>query len=304
MTFSIPKDGSIFMSDVRERIETLIELGIWHGISRTQLNAWLTNFESDLELYFAACVLDVLIYRSELQTKALIQQFLQRTLPTVIDRMSLSINGGPDWQELLRSESLDPHIRFVPVVRDDDPPTKSAHWILRLMKRSFDVNEKWIWSQTALRSNIPSSVEAIIFVDDFLGTGSQFEEFYNGQDVQSVASRVRLAYLPLVAFSGGRESLTTTYSRLHVDSVERLDNSHRLFHPECECFQDGTNSVEDAKIFYYDLLRRRGISILGDERRGYGGLELAYSFAHASPDNCLPILWWDKSPSWKPLLER
>lgn len=65
MTFSVPRDGGLFITDISERCASLIDVGIWEGITRTQLAAWLTNFETDAEKYFAACVLDTLIFRSE-----------------------------------------------------------------------------------------------------------------------------------------------------------------------------------------------------------------------------------------------
>lgn len=304
MAFSIPKDGGIFITDINDRCATLIDLGIWEGMSRTQLAAWLTNFETDAEKYFAACVLDSLIYRSEAQTISLIQQLLQRTFSYAAQHLPLVGTSEADWIDLLRKDASDPRIRLVPVVREDDPPTKSAHHILRLMKRKFQVDERWIVYARHLVSTLPLDLEAIFFIDDFLATGDQFHYFFENESLRSLIGRVHLAYLPLVGYVEGIKRLETEYSRLLVRPVEILDNTHRLFHIECECFDDGTNTASDAATFYYDLLARRGINLTGSARRGHGGLELAYSFVHASPDNCLPILWWDKSPSWKPLFNR
>ena len=304
MTFSVPRDGGLFITDISERCASLIDVGIWEGITRTQLAAWLTNFETDAEKYFAACVLDTLIFRSEAQTNALLQQWFQRTLPFAARHLGLSGANEPDWTFALRKGGADPRVRLVPVVREDDPPTKSAHHVLRLMKRNFQVDENWISYARHLSSGLPPGLEAIIFVDDFLATGDQFHEFFETESLPLLANHVKMAYLPLVGYVDGINKLGSQYSGLIVRSVEVLNASNRLFHTECECFSDGSNTASDAADFYYDLIARRGISLAGNERRGHGGLELAYSFAHASPDNCLPILWWDQAPSWKPLFNR
>lgn len=107
---------------------------------------WIANFRSDEEKYFAACVLDALMYRSKDQTLALIKQMLQRTLP---DLMRLDPPGVPmpnDWCAALSTPArlADPGVRLVTAVTQTDPPTKSAHHVGRLLKRHFRVSEAWI----------------------------------------------------------------------------------------------------------------------------------------------------------------
>ncbi len=49
----------------------MIYTKIWDGLDPTRLRSWLTNFESTEEKYFAAKLLDTLIYRSANQTRAI-----------------------------------------------------------------------------------------------------------------------------------------------------------------------------------------------------------------------------------------
>jgi len=248
--------------------------------------------------------LDALIYRSENQTRALIEQLFQRVLP------DLAAEGGwtnlidRNWMDLLGDLSRDPQIRLVAVARNDDPPLKSSYAILRLMKRHFRVQEEWTTAAWNLGVSGLTNDTAIIFVDDFLGTGDQFEKFFTAESLAAVTAGMRVAYVPLVAFTEGIEYLERGMSGLRVRAVEVLSNKHRLFHSESDCFSDGSNSPSSAEDFYYDLLSSKGIPLMGNERRGHGGLELAYAFQHAAPDNCLPILWWAESSQWIPLFNR
>ena len=126
----------------------------------------------------------------------------------------------------------------------------------------------------------------------------------------------------------GIEYLHQNLPAVHVCAGESLDWSHSVFHNECRTFEDGTNTPQRAKDFYYEFLKNRGIvadpmpapalstiplpTVLVHPagqmhpaiRRGYGHLELAYAFHHAIPDNCLPAFWWSKSPNWNPLFSR
>src|SRR6266852_4335671 len=98
-SFLVPKDGEIFIELVLERCQNLIYSGIWDGITPDRLDTWMANFISETERYFGACVLDALIYRSEKQTFALMEQLFQRTLPDLIRRRPPPGALGKSWLE-------------------------------------------------------------------------------------------------------------------------------------------------------------------------------------------------------------
>ena len=303
--FQLPKQAHPYIDNITARCRDLIEQQIWQGIHISNFNRWMTNFVTDEERYFAACVLDSLIYRSEDQTLALIKQLFQRILPDLARQAIPPVGKNIDWQNILnKKEIVDPKIRLIPVRKRDDSPAKSAHFVLRLMKRNLEIGEQWMSAASGIPDCIGKGVETFIFIDDFLGTGVQFEEFFLDEQLEVYRNNVYMAYLPLAGHDTGIARLNNLFPELHVKPIERLDNSHCLFSSESQCFKDGTNLPDVAKNFYYELLKKRHIDIAGPDRRGYGCLELAYFFSHAAPDNCLPILWWNKSTSWKPLFRR
>jgi hypothetical protein len=303
-SFRVPPDGNVFASEVFLRCEHLIDLGIWAGISKTRLQTWIRNFKNGEERYFAACLLDALIYRSDNQTIAVIQQLFQRVLPDLARKRSWTALVVEDWSKPLASATVDPGVRLVAVVRETDPPKKSANIVLRLMHRHFSISSRCMMSSWQLRAAPPPQGTKIIFVDDFLGTGIQFIEFFRDEQMRAIASAYECVYAPLVAYDAGAKDVQKAIANVDITSVEMLTVEHRLFHAAAECFNDGLNSPSSAEQFYYDLLVSRGIALTGDDRRGFGGLELAYTFEHAAPDNSLPIWWWKDSPAWNPLFDR
>lgn len=303
--FKIPQDGHIYINGIIDRCENLIHHDIWHGIHPIKLRKWLSNFNTEEERYFAACVLDNLIYRSEDQTIAMMKHLLQRTLSDLnrTDPMPLSPEINFE-QTLKRTFPIDPKIRLVTVLRRADPHSKSSPTIARFMKRKLFVDENWIIKPWEIKEKIKEGIKVFLFIDDFLGTGDQFEKFFIAEMSYALLENAYFAYVPLTAHLKGIESLQNIYPNLRVTAVEIIDNTHSLFHPESLCFQDGINSPKSAKNFYYSLLNSKNISIYGPERRGYGSFELAYAFSHAVPDNCLPILWWSDEENWYPLFDR
>jgi len=302
--FQLPKDWRVYTEQILERCASLIQYRIWGDFHSSRLRRWMNNFTTDEERYFAACVLDSLIYRSKDQTLALIRQLFQRSLPD-LTRLDPTPSGAiEDWQELLRTSQVsgDPGLRMVAVVKSSDPPGKSAQVIARYMMQDLSINKQWLINPWEMRRHAKAGCNIFVFTDDFLGTGDQFEEVVESERLPPLFASTYCVYAPLVAHVDGMHYLRSKYKELRLSPVEVLDDSYGLFHATSRAFEDQTNTPESAKDFYYELLKKKGIRIQGPERRGYGHLELAYAFEHATPDNNLPILWWQKN-RWNPLFK-
>ncbi len=296
-SFSVPKDGPVFIDAIVGRCNELIQHGIWGGLHITTFRSWLANFQTDEERYFAACVLDSLIYRSDDQTVALISQLFQRVLPDLVRLDPPPVHSVS--LERLRQEPaiLDPGVRLMPVVKDTDSPTKSGYIVARLLRRHLRISEKWIIQPHTIAEHIAVGARVFLFMDDFLGTGEQFEVFAARIELNNHLPRIYGAYLPLAAHARGIDTLRNKLPGLRVRAVELLDESNSLFDPAGHCFDDGVNTPEAAKVFYYDLLMTKRIHIPSEHACGYGNLGLVYVFSHAVPDNSLPILWWPRTPT-------
>ena len=138
------------------------------------------------------------------------------------------------------------------------------------------------------------------------GSGQQFEELIELENLRWIFSRAYVVYAPFVAHETGIAYLkdSTRYPLLRIAAAEILDSNHQLFHPDARIFEDGINTPELARAHYFDLLNRIGIQLTGNDRMGFGGLGLTYCFEHAVPDNNMPILWHQGNPDWVPLFDR
>jgi hypothetical protein len=300
--FQVPQHGFSFHSQIMNRCLDLIDRGIWSGMKPVRLRRWFKNFETDEERYFAACIMDSLIYRSDDQTTALLIHLFQRPLVDLVRRDPPPSGVSTDWLEQLRS--LNSSVRLVAAVQKHDLPHKSAHLISRLMKRQLGIRAQWIAKPWELDAHISTGAEVLIFVDDFLGTGIQFEELVRKEHLENVLSSAYVVYAPSVAHESGTDYLRSRFPKLRIASAETLDDRHSLFQPEAHCFDDGINTPAAAETFYLDLLVRKGIHLRGINRLGFGGLALAYAFEHAVPDNNLPLLWYPGTGNWAPLFDR
>jgi hypothetical protein len=142
-----------------------------------------------------------------------------------------------------------------------------------------------------------------MFIDDFLGTGEQFCSFAQEFQLSASLKGCYSVYAPLVAHKAGIAEVQKHFPDLHVVAVEVIDNTYNLFSDQSPWFGDGVNSPLGAREFYDELMARVRFPIKPEALRGFGKLSLAYAFNHATPDNCLPIIW-SEGNNWKPLLER
>lgn len=299
--FVAPPDWDVFSVSVRERCEDLITTKVWQGLENLTLMRWLKNYHSAEEQYFAACLLDCFIYRSQPQTVALMEHLFQFAAP---HRLRGASTGVPpsQWYDALQSKS-DAGIRIVPVLRTSDPPTKSGPLLARMYRQQLSFEDRWMIWPWQVAESVRTGISTFVFIDDLLGTGTQLARFVDQHNIRTLFAKAFFAYLPLAGHQRGFQKLKDTIPELGVCAAEYITDAAGLFHPQSLAFRDGINSAKSARRFYLGMLRNRGIDPGSKYIFGWGKLALTYAFAHATPNNSIPLLWHAGS-SWAPLTPR
>ena len=200
--FTLPKDGRIYTRRILERCRKLIEFNVWSGIQQNRLDLWFNNFEDDTGKYFAARVLDSLIYRSNDQTTSLMRHLFQVQIPKYARQNRLpEVLHHPFYH--LQDQSIVHPLKIVPVIPQDEGPAKSGPIIARMYRRNLRFGNNYLIHPNRMYSAV-GEVECVIFVDDFLGTGQQFSRFLQEIKLESISSECCFVYAPLVR-SGPRK---------------------------------------------------------------------------------------------------
>lgn len=288
-----------FCEKVFSRSRQLVSTGVWRGIERSNLDTWLRAFDDHDCNLLAAALLDHLSYRSKPQFLALLENLL----------LTLRLPGLPRSHDASLIEALrmrrEPRVRFAPVIAPDQPPTKSGPYVLRLLQRHFKIKDEWlIWPEQI--NDAGKDVDFIFLLDDFTGTGDQFCKFWETQGLGAVMkhrSKIRFVLLAAAIHQSGLEKIQRQIPGLTVVYSELLGAQHH--------FSTGTvldyYKEPDLKAQILQQLeticadRKIGGPSLGPF--GYGELGLCYAFEHATPNNTLPIYWYD-SETWSPLVSR
>lgn len=295
----LPDNSDNFVDSVLSDSKRLIALGLW-DIRTVSLDSWLNQFCGREEKFFAACILDQLIFRTS-------QQFESDLCSLFRGGLNRALCG--DAHDLKLAMSLagrsDPKLRLIPVICESDPPTKSGPLVLRRLQRLLKIQDRWMcWPWQVPEQVDKNGVDSIIFVDDILGTGSQFEDFYAHWEFSNITKKINYYYVPVVAHRKGIDKLSESLPSVQVITAEVLENIHSFFSEDTwQTLGKGNITAQEALDWYTKFATNKGIVPRKIGILGVGDLALNFSFNHATPNNSLPILWYSGN-GWNPLLER
>jgi len=298
-------DKSFLFEKSISEARALIEAGIWKEISVRSLDNWAKYFESEDEKLLCGLLLDSLIYRCTSQTKALLSNNIEKSIQNLIyPNQSIPNNYLFDVLTAKFPGENKDKFKIVPVIRDIDPPTKSGPLVARMYKKLLSINDKfmlWPWQLEGLRS----APEAIILIDDFVGTGDQFIEFYN-KYILSLESKFpdsHIIYAPLGACEVGIKNINDHSDRILLCNSELIQSQNKFFTGMALRY-DG---VSDEFICAMKDTYKKFMMRIGHEKLrnlfGYGDLELTFSYAHGTPNATLPI-FWAANNDYQPIFSR
>lgn len=290
---------------VQERVRRLIQLGIW-DIPLMRFEGWLQRFSGREEQYFSNCLLDSLIYRPERQFVPALVSLMRGPIRWALGSSLIPGDHDTDFVELLQKRPKLP-VRLVPVIRNDQPPTKSGPLVLRYAKRALGIHNEWmLWPWQAEEQLKTGNIKSVVLVDDFMGGGSQLTKFMKEWKLTQAAesSDTVFCYAPVVAHETGIRSVTTEFRNLRLVCAEILREKHAFFSEQnWKRMSNGDVSAASARTFFETWSAQHMPPLNSIPIEGFGKLELTIGFAHGTPNNTLPIFWQD-SVGGVSLLER
>jgi hypothetical protein len=151
------------------------------------------------------------------------------------------------------------------------------------------------------------TVERYVFIDDLLGSATQIRRYLPDilREIRSNAPHVEVHYFALFATSAGLiEARSPDLFGGNVGCIFELD-------PTFKCFGDHSRSFTYAdgpiqKVVAESIAKGYGSHLSSDHPLGYKDGQLLLALSHNTPDNSLPILWFDfpKHETWVPIFKR
>ncbi|HIB46881.1 MAG TPA: hypothetical protein EYN07_02360 [Flavobacteriaceae bacterium] len=141
-------------------------------------------------------------------------------------------------------------------------------------------------------------VDCVIFIDDFIGTGETFCNDYIASGAKSWCDSKTITkryVLTAIVMEKGKEKIETSYPNITVKAQER----HKLYKYGFSPFM-ALGKVGDYQSFSNRYESKSTMS--HGHLNGYGNSQSIVAFTHCTPDNTIPIFWWDED--WFPLFPR
>ena len=186
-----------------------------------------------------------------------------------------------------------------------------------------------------------SSIRHFVFIDDVCGSGSQATNNDSGMrnlviQLRLIDPRFQISYYMLFAKSSGLKYVkdaevfpkttprTKPYIPLYneVKAVVELDETYKCFGDESRYFERSDSDKKKIELMArsYGEPMARFIGLKNgftdtsnptldeysrDNALGFGDCQLLLSMEHNTPDNTLPIIWFDEDENkWKPIFKR
>lgn len=176
---------------------------------------------------------------------------------------------------------------------------ESGGRLLADMRVGANIPQEYCIDRNDLARIDDSTVEAIVFVDDFLGSGNQaINEWEEKIEPQLQHFCGKIYYAPIVHFSPAIDAVRKKTNFEIIESYS-IDNADRMFHEECDLL----GLVANEKLAAKARFKKLGEPLFKDHPLGWRDGQFALVFYYGPPNNSLPILWSSEN-GWSPLFPR
>jgi hypothetical protein len=298
------------------KIKTLSE-SIWDKhATEPEISDWLSNFtgrssDTSTEQLHALYLLSNFIYFGSRQIRELLRAVFRDLYKYPIVELIRKSNGDTvdcTFIELEFTTQLR-QTRFIGVGN----PSESGYHLLYYFRQENSIpktnfiHAHEVFSRASNMTTVLRSpqVKRYIFIDDFCGSGNQGINYSTDvvSHIKSLDPDSFVAYYMLFGTTNGIKRIRKCTQFDDVQSVFELDNSFKLFEATSRYFSEGFEGIN--KQVAQDICSTYGNILEPTQPLGYSDGQLMIGFHHNTPDNTLPIFWYDgQSVSWKPIFRR
>jgi hypothetical protein len=189
-----------------------------------------------------------------------------------------------------------------------DGPGKSGAAYAKLFADENKIYSDYVIAKNSILEKITNSqnCDALIFVDDFIGTGDSASNYFNkiNEEIWKTVRKKNIGvfFLTICGFQEGKNNLYKLISSnklpIEIYICDEFDETQKVF---SDCSKLIIDERVRNKIF--NICFPLGSQLVKENPLGYGDTQALVVFENSCPNNCLPILW-ATSKDWIPLFRR
>ena len=284
-----------------------------------KINAWLDNFENSEKLHALYLLTEFIYFNNHLVRSMLISVYRDLYKYKEIEQIRKKNNDTLD-EDLIKElfkETLS-KTRFLPLGNISESSTQ-----LLTPFRQLNKIPKPLFK--SLSFDIKEDIEHFVFLDDFCGSGNQAVEYSNNYipAIRKVYPHARISYFMMTGTQKGKHHIIKNADFDYVDTVLELDSSYKCFDENSRIFRNKDKEINVRKLELFcgnygkdlmkSIIHRQNPHFSESEsseiadycKYGYSNGQLLISFFHNTPDNTMPIFWYDEDMiPWTPIFKR
>jgi len=289
--------------------ESLIDFHAW---DHTKINprGWMDNFEPR-DRGLAAALLSRFTFYSDQLVDQLFRSAFQNISNASAPGWKPFSEAKTDWKQFCDSA-------LITLVQGEIPNPSDSGWLFaRKARQILGVRENQLLTPAdAVQRVIAGHTGALIFVDDFVGSGEQFirtwrrdfSESGNGHQSFELASKLNRStqfyYCNAMTTVRGRDRISAAVPNVRVSAGNFIPYDHSLSSSTSVLWRNETRAegIEMIRRVSGDLGYTEAQGGLEDWE-GFHKLGLGLAFEHSVPDASLPIFYSERG-GWTPLVRR
>jgi len=285
---------------------------LWPRAVKFDPQGWLENFTPD-EIPYALRLLEGFTYYSDELVQHLFRTAFQNISQLVVHNKENYFSATTEWSQFIDS------LIIVRVEGRHASDADSGYIFTRYAREVLGLDESQIFSPAKALEKLRERPKGnVVFVDDFVGSGEQFEDMwkkvysleeytyasFNSLTASASVTEIGFFYCPLIATEIGRNHIAENCPLVKLVPAHVLPETYSVLSNSSIIWREDMRT--DGPEFVRQVSDRAGIPDLDGREgcwRGYRKLGLALAFAHGWPDAVLPIFTLDNG-KWKPLVKK
>lgn len=285
----------------------LVSKGLSH-IKIRDIEKWLKTFNSNLSHRFISLfLLQSITYRNYEMMESAFSRKISKDIKNIYEEVSsYKIDSVEEWLRIIRDSKIIgstsfANIHFYCIDKRTSSVTQSSNAILRRLSSKVINHLRIIQSVDKVKESIQSK-NMIIFIDDFLGSGTQAKKFFNDHKIfeliETDEHRMPIIYMPLMATKIGIDNLKSTCPDLIILPSEILEedsklSKHHSLSNFLQIFDLDTTKIDIEKLFI-EMQSSYGF-IKKNAWLGWTNAMLSIVFEWGCPNLTVPLIYHDNN---------
>lgn len=312
------------INPLEDKIATLAQHAWDEEVRWPHIQAWLDNFQGEvldeeLERKYALFALSRFMYFSRRMVREMLRSLYQDHFKApMIQRIRRNFNGTKDVGFL--NDAFLQELKSTRFIGVGNPSESGAHLLyffrqVNYLKKDLFMDFSSAFEVRSVKNggghNIgyaprEPGVNRFIFFDDLVGSGTQASQYLSShlRKIRRLSKDLDIRFMSLFATTKGLDRLNNpSLFDGKAMSLFELDDTFEAFGPKSRYFVNSPawfdrNEMKLVASHYGDKLwYPHGL--------GYKGGQLLLGFAHNTPDNTLPMFWYEGvNPPWSPVFLR